>query len=87
MINIMTGSPQQDKLVNILVFLLHKIQVETFENRKMDEILNLFVVVYLKCSQAVQLTLLEDIDRSVAIIRHSQEKIIVEQTFSFILLF
>lgn len=73
-------------MVNILVFLLGKIQVETFENRKMDEILNLFVVVYLKCSQAVQLTLLDDIDRCIVLIRHSQEQIIVEKTFSYILL-
>lgn len=73
-------------MVNILVFLLGKIQVEPFENRKMDEILNLFVVVYLKCSQAVQLTLLDDIDRCIVLIRHSQEQIIVEKTFSYILL-
>ena len=69
MVSIMTGSPQSDKQVNILIFLLQKINVEKFDNDKMDEILNLFLVIYLKCSQAVKLTFVDDIDKVIQLIR------------------
>ena len=51
--------------------LLNKIVVEQFNNHKMDEILDLFVVIYLKCSQAVQLTFVDDIDKCMHLIRES----------------
>lgn len=53
MIKLLTGSPQNDKQINILLFMLNKINVEMFPNKKMDEILHLFVVIYLKCSQTI----------------------------------
>lgn len=71
-INILTGSPNSEKQINILIFLLRKINVEQFPNKKMDEILNLFVVVYLKCSPAVQLTFVDDIDKCMCFIREAQ---------------
>jgi len=83
MINLMTGSPHSDKQINSLIFLLRKINVEQFPNKKMDEILNLFVVVYLKCSPAVQLTFVDDIDKCMCFIRESQQKLFIERAFEY----
>lgn len=49
-INIMMGSPTSEKLVTVLTTLLNKLVIESFDNYKMMEILDLFVVIYLKCS-------------------------------------
>ena len=68
-VSIMTGSPHSEKQVNVLIFLLRKINVESFNNDRMDEILNLFVVIYLKCSQSVQLTFVDDIDKVIQLIK------------------
>lgn len=83
MMNIMMGSPHSEKQVNILIFILTKITVETFPNDKMDEILNLFVVVYLKCSREVQLTFVDDIDKLMQFVKEGQEKIFVQKEFTF----
>jgi hypothetical protein len=48
--NIMMGSQNNDKQTKILKYWLQKIHVETFQNERMDEILELFVLIYLKCT-------------------------------------
>lgn len=83
MSNLLTGSPHSNKQINILIYLLKKIQVEKFGNKKMDEILNLFVVIYLKCSQAVQLTFLDDIDKIVCMIKEAQQEVIIQKKFTY----
>ena len=50
LIDILCGSSRSDKQISILVYLLNNIQVESFSDHKMDEILNLFLVIYLKSS-------------------------------------
>jgi hypothetical protein len=53
MISLLNGSPHTEKQINILTYLLNKIKMEQYDNSKMDEILNLFVVLYLKCKREV----------------------------------
>lgn len=49
----------------------------------MDELLKMFVVIYLKCSQAVQLTFVNDIDLLMHMIKEKTDKLFVENTFVF----
>lgn len=49
----------------------------------MDEILNLFVIIYLKCSKAVQLTFINDIDLCMQMIKEAQEKLFIERHFEY----
>lgn len=83
MINFLTGSPNSEKMISILIFILNKIHIESFSNSKMDELLNLIVVIYLKCSKAVQLTFINDIDMCMQMIREAQEKLFVEKVFEY----
>lgn len=83
MTNIMMGSPHSEKQISILIFLLNKIHVEQFNTKKLDEILDLFVVIYLKCTQAVQLTFVDDIDKCMQLIKEASNKIFVERTFKY----
>ena len=50
MANIMMGSSRTDKQISILVYLINKVHLEAFSTKKLEEILDLFVVIYLKCS-------------------------------------
>jgi hypothetical protein len=49
----------------------------------MDQLLDLFVVIYLKTSQSVQLTLVDDIDKMMHIIKENQKAIFVEKKFTW----
>jgi len=83
MMNLMMGSPSSKNQVNVLMRLLEKINIGDFPSKKMDEILNLFVVVYLKCSQAVQLTFVDDIDKVLMFIREDIQKVIIDKKFTY----
>ena len=83
MINFLTGSPSSEKMITILSTILSKIHIEQFTNQKMDEILNLFVIIYLKCSKAVQLTFINDIDLCMQMIKEAQEKLFIERHFEY----
>ena len=83
MINFLTGSPNSEKMITILSTILNKIHIEQFTNQKMEEILNLFVIIYLKCSKAVQLTFINDIDLCMHLIKEAQEKLFVEKHFEY----
>lgn len=81
MISVLQGSSHSPKQINILVSLLRKLTIEQYSHQKMDEILDLFVVLYLKCSRDVQLTFLDDIDKMYLMIVESQQQIFVERKF------
>jgi hypothetical protein len=49
----------------------------------MDELLKMFVVIYLKCSQAVQLTFVNDIDLCMHMIKEKTDKLFVENSFVY----
>lgn len=81
MISVLQGSSHSPKQINILVSLLKKLTIEQYSHQKMDQILDLFVVLYLKCSRDVQLTFLDDIDKMYLMIIESQQQIFVERKF------
>jgi hypothetical protein len=47
------GCPKTQNRISIVEFWLKKIKEEIIEPRKMEEVLNLFVIIYLKCPQEV----------------------------------
>ena len=49
----------------------------------MDQLLDLFVVIYLKTSQSVQLTFVDDIDKMMHLIKENQKAIFVEKKFTW----
>lgn len=85
MISVLNGSPHTEKQINILTYLLGKIKVEQYTNSKMEEILNLFVVLYLKCKREVQITFLDDIDKIFVLLQEEKTKqqVFVDKTFKF----
>lgn len=62
------GCPKTPNQINIVVFWLKKLKEENLNEYKIEEILNLFVILYLKCSKEIQLTLVDDIDKSIEFI-------------------
>lgn len=48
-LSIIMGCPKTDNQISIVEFWLKKIQMETFTFNKMEELLQLFVTIYLKC--------------------------------------
>lgn len=53
--------------------ILKKIHFEDFGHKEMDALLDLFIVVYYKCNQEVQLTLLDDIDKCMSLISEANQ--------------
>ena len=83
MISILMGSPKTEKQISILVFWIDKIHNDNFLSEQMDQLLDLFVVIYLKCTKSVQLTLVDDIDRMMVLIKDSQKSIFIEKKFAW----
>lgn len=69
--------------------ILRKIHIQEFEDKEMDALLDLFIVVYYKCSQEVQLTLLDDIDKCMSMISECNQfkGLSGDSRFSFTLVF
>ena len=53
----------------------------------MDALLDLFIVVYYKCSQEVQLTLLDDIDKCMSLVSNSDSRIMHTGDFKHVIVF
>ena len=87
MTNLMMGCSHNDKQINILIFLVNKIHMENLPYQTLDEMLNLFVVVYLKCSKAVQLSFLDDLDKIGKMIKDESKSLFVQKAFKYKVLF
>ena len=51
--SVLYGCPRTNRQINILTMILRKIYIQEFEDKEMDALLDLFIVVYYKCSQEV----------------------------------
>lgn len=54
LINMLIGSAKNDKVVNIIMFLLKYISIHPIEKELMDDMLKLFVVLYLKSNSLLR---------------------------------
>lgn len=86
-INIVTGSSKSNKIVNILWSFMKYLEVNPIVKDLMDDFLRLFVVLYLKSSKAVQLTILEDLENSFLLIKEQETKIFIDKKFTMVLPF
>ena len=86
--SILVGSPGTDKIVNQITYLLQKIKHDEFSFREMDAMLDLFLVLYYKCSLAVRLNFVDDIDRNLfGLIKDVENKFLRGQEIEFFLNF
>jgi len=87
MISVLQGSSPSYKQINILVSLLKKLTIDKFSFKKMDDILDIFIVLYLKCSRDVQLTFLDDIDKLYLMLIENETQVIVDKKFEMRIIF
>lgn len=81
------GSPKSIKIVNHIWHLLKNMEVMKINEDMMDEVMRLFVVVYLKSENSIKFALMDDIDRAFKFIKDDEAKIIVDQVFKYQFIF
>jgi hypothetical protein len=87
LINIQTGSSKNARSVQPIWFFLRYMAMEIIDKNLMDDILRLFVVLYLKSSTAVKLTLTKDLEDIFALIKREETKLFVDGAFKYSIFF
>jgi hypothetical protein len=75
----LTGSSKSQKVINLIWSFLQYMSLNYISKPLMDELLKLFVVLYLKSSMAVKLTLMEDLDNIFILIKTAETKLFVDK--------
>lgn len=71
LINIQMGSTKNIKIVKIIWWLLKYMELSKISKGLMDELLKLFVVIYLKSGPSVKLALYEDLENVFCYVKES----------------
>lgn len=79
LINILAGSSSKsDKIINILIYFLKYLSLNQIAKEILDDMLNLFVMIYLKASRALQRAVVEDIETIFYLVKEQETLIFVE---------
>ncbi len=62
LLNLLYGSPINPKMMNIVISFLDRLIIEKFGFQEMDCMLDLFIILYLKCTKEIQLIFKHDIN-------------------------
>lgn len=72
------GSPKNIKIAKTIWWVLKYMELHVISKDLMDEVLKLFVVIYLKSGNAVKVALYEDLENVFTYVKEKEEEIIVE---------
>jgi hypothetical protein len=72
LINILAGSTKSDKIINILFYFLKYLSLNTISKELMDEMLNLFVMIYLKSNRPLQKAIIGDIETIFVLVKEQE---------------
>ena len=87
LINMLTGSSKSQRGVNLIWYFLRYMALNNIAKDLMDDILKLFVVLYLKSNNAVKLTIMEDLDNIFLLIKGAETKLFVDGAFKYKIFF
>lgn len=87
LISMLTGNAKNQRSINLIWYFLQYMALNTIAKNLMDDILRLFVVMYLKSSNAVKLTIIEDLDNIFLLIKGAETKLFVDGAFKYKIFF
>ena len=82
----MTGSIQKHS-AKLFRFFLKYLEDEEINGNLLDDLLQLFVVLFLKSEEAVKVTVLQDLDAVFMMIKQAETKIFVDRSFKYKIFF
>lgn len=88
LINIIAGSSSKsDKIINILIYFLKYLSLNQIGKDSLDDMLNLFVMIYLKASRPLQRAVVEDLETIFFMIKDQETLLFIDQHFKFKIFF
>lgn len=87
LINILMGSPKNIKIAKTIWWFLKYMELNVISKDLMDEVLKLFVVMYLKSASSIKVALQEDLENVFVYLKDKETKIIVDRVFKYQLMF
>jgi hypothetical protein len=76
--NILMGSSKSIKIIRSIWTILKYMELNVIGKDLMDELLKLFVVIYLKSGLAIKVTLYEDLENAFMLIKEKEDQVIVD---------
>jgi predicted amino acid-binding ACT domain protein len=86
-INIISGTSKSGKLVNIMAFLLKSLSIHNISKELMDDLIGLFMMLYLKSNETLKLALLTDLENAFMLVKQKETAIFVDKKFVYKILF
>ena len=79
LINIIAGSSSKsDKIINILIYFLKYLSLNQIGKDSLDDMLNLFVMIYLKASRPLQRAVVEDLETIFFMIKDQETLLFID---------
>jgi hypothetical protein len=79
LINIIAGSSSKsDKIINILIYFLKYLSLNTIGKDVQDDMLNLFVMIYLKASRPLQRAVIDDLETIFFLIKEQETALFID---------
>jgi hypothetical protein len=72
------GSSKSIKIIRSIWTILKYMELNVIGKDLMDELLKLFVVIYLKSGLAIKVTLYEDLENAFMLIKEKEDQVIVD---------
>lgn len=86
-INILAGTTNSPKLVNIVVYILKSLGLHNYSQDLMDDFIDLFVMLYLKGTKILKKALLADLETTFFLIKDKETNIFVDKKFAYKIFF
>lgn len=88
LINIIAGSSSKsEKMINILIYFLRYLSLNNIGKDVQDDMLNLFVMIYLKASRVLQKAIIEDLETIFFYIKDQETALFIDQHFKLKIFF
>jgi hypothetical protein len=88
LINIIAGSSSKsDKIINILIYFLKYLSLNQIGKDSLDDMLNLFVMIYLKSSRPLQRAVVEDLETIFFLVKEQETLLFIDQHFKYKIFF
>lgn len=87
LINIVGGTSTSGKLVNIMTFMFKSLSIQQLKRHLLDDIINMFVMLYLKSNLALKKALVTDLENIFLLIKQKETFIFVDRKFKLKIMF
>ena len=87
LINILAGSSKSDKIINILIYFLKYLSLNIISKELMDDMLNLFVMIFLKANSPLKKAMIGDLEMIFFMIKENETQLFIDKTFKYKIFF